>query len=115
MSAHVFNFIAFSERIAWGCMSKFFFNFSLRDKLEVDRYQSLVLYFLMSIFRYKTFFKDNEIAIKIYNYNIHKQYQKEEKLASQMFYYWEVIEPIPVLKPSDIWAFASASSLLVHH
>ena len=58
---------------------------ALRDKLEVDRYQSLVLYFLMSIFRCKTFFKDNEMAIKIDNYNIHKQYQKEEKLVSTMF------------------------------
>ena len=88
---------------------------TLRDKLEVDRYQSLVLYFLMSIFRCKTFFKDNEMAIKIDNYNKHKQYQKEEKLASQMFYYWEVIDPIPFLKPLDLRAFASASSLLVHH
>ena len=58
---------------------------TLMDKLKVDRYQSLVLYFLMSIFRCKTFFKDNEMAIKIDNYNKHKQYQKEEKLASTMF------------------------------
>ena len=48
--------------------------YTLRGKLEDNRYQSLVLYFLMSIFRCKTFFKDNEMAIKIDNYNKHKQY-----------------------------------------